>query len=110
MARDDVKIKIGTDEGYTARSVERGINRGIKSATPMRLDSQVNFSSRELKRFAQPLGRITGDMDQFQSSLDASVARVLAFGASASVLAGVGRALKELVNAGIEVEKNPNRY
>ena len=55
--------------------------------------------------FTQPLGRITGDMGEFQKSLDASVARTLAFGASVGVLMGVTRAFKSMVKAAVEVEK-----
>ena len=57
------------------------------------------------KGFTQPLGRITGDMGEFQKSLDASVARTLAFGAAVGVLMGVSRAFKAMVSSAIEVEK-----
>lgn len=65
----------------------------------------VVINTRLNNNISQPLGRITGDLNHFQDSLDASVARVLAFGASASVLAGIGTGLRKLVETGIEVEK-----
>jgi TP901 family phage tail tape measure protein len=52
------------------------------------------------------LGRITGDVKDFESALAASNARVVAFGASTAVLGGVIRSFKEIVNVTIEVEKN----
>ena len=57
------------------------------------------------KGFRQPLGRITGDMAEFQKSLDASVARTLSFGAAVAVLSGVARGFKAMVTSAIEVEK-----
>ena len=58
------------------------------------------------KDFSQPLGRITGKLGEFDKSLEASNARVIAFGASAGAIMGVQRALKETVSAAIEVEKS----
>lgn len=50
------------------------------------------------------LGRINGLMSEFDKSLAASNARVLAFGASAGAIFAVNKALKETVNATIDVE------
>ncbi len=57
------------------------------------------------KQVQQALGRITGQASEFQKSLDASTARVFAFGATTSILNGVGQAFKTLVANTIEVEK-----
>lgn len=57
------------------------------------------------KGFRQPLGRITGDMNEFQKSLDASVARTFAFGAAVGVVNNVTQAFKALVTTTIEVQK-----
>ncbi len=59
-------------------------------------------ASRQAK---QALGRITGQASEFQKSLDASTARVFAFGATTSVLTGVASAFKALVASTISVEK-----
>ena len=56
------------------------------------------------KDFTQPLGRIKGSLGEFDKSLAASNARVLAFGASAGAIYGVGRALKETLVAAVKVE------
>ena len=76
--------------------------------------SQVNNAQRRIqpmnlklddKGFRQPLGRITGDLSEFQNSLDASVARTLAVGAAVGVINSVANAFKGLINNATEVEK-----
>ena len=76
--------------------------------------SQVNAAQKKIqpinlklneKGFRQPLGRITGDLSEFQNSLDASVARTLAFGAAVGVINSVATAFKGLITASTEVEK-----
>jgi TP901 family phage tail tape measure protein len=57
------------------------------------------------KQFSQPLGRIQGQLGEFEKSLEASNARVIAFGASASAIFAVQKALSESVKSAIEVEK-----
>ena len=75
---------------------------------------QVSAAERQLRPlnlrlddrgFRQPLGRITGDMAEFQKSLDASVARTLAFGAAVGVLNSVADGFKAMVTNAAEVEK-----
>ena len=57
------------------------------------------------KGFSQPLGRITGKLGEFDKSLEASNARVIAFGASAGAIYAIEKALKSTVSAAINVEK-----
>ena len=57
------------------------------------------------KGFSQPLGRIQGQLGEFEKSLEASNARVIAFGASASAIYAVQKALSESVKSAIEIEK-----
>ena len=57
------------------------------------------------KQVSQALGRITGQASEFQKSLDASTARVFAFGATTAVLNGVTQSFKKLVATTVEVEK-----
>ena len=52
-----------------------------------------------------PLGKIKGDLGEFEKSLAASNARVLAFGASAGLIMGVQTAFSEMVKSAVEVEK-----
>ena len=55
--------------------------------------------------FTQPLGRITQKADEFTKSLEASNARVIAFGASAAIIGGVTKSFTELVVQAVRVEK-----
>ena len=54
----------------------------------------------------RPLGRINGQLGEFEKSLDASNARVLAFGASAGAILAVKKAFVVTVKSAIEVEKS----
>ena len=71
--------------------------------------ANLNLDSRGLtassKKIEMALGRITGQASEFQKSLDASTARVFAFGATTAVLNSVNQAFKKLVSTTIEVEK-----
>ena len=72
-----------------------------------KLDKEIGSAFRNMERgFAQPLGHITGRVDEFASSLQASNARVLAFGASAGIIFQVSKAFKELFKNTIDVEKS----
>ena len=53
----------------------------------------------------QPLGRITGQVTEFEKSMEAANARVLAFGASAGSIYVIKSAFDKLVSSTIEVEK-----
>jgi TP901 family phage tail tape measure protein len=55
---------------------------------------------------SQPLGRITGQVSEFNKSLEASNARVLAFGASAGAIFAVQKGLSATIKSAIEVEKS----
>jgi TP901 family phage tail tape measure protein len=55
--------------------------------------------------YTQPLGRITQKADEFTKSLEASNARVIAFGASAAIIGGVAKGFSELVIQAVKVEK-----
>lgn len=58
--------------------------------------------------YAGPLGKITGQVSEFEKSLEASNARVTAFGASAGIIYGVSRAFEALVRTTIDVQKQLN--
>lgn len=79
---------------------------------PLEKDIQASLSkSYQLKglnekAFSQPLGRITGAVDEFKKSLDASNARVLAFGASAGAIFAVQKGFENLIRSTINVQKN----
>ena len=82
-------------------SIQKGVDQYNKSRSgKSKLDLKINE-----KGFRQPLGRITGDLDKFESALAASNARVIAFGASTAVIGGITKAFKELTATTISVQK-----
>jgi TP901 family phage tail tape measure protein len=89
--------RITVDVAGNTRPLERDINKIANKKVNLTLDS---------KNFSQPLGKIKGDLGEFDKSLAASNARVLAFGASAGAIYAVQKALSETVRATIEVEKS----
>jgi TP901 family phage tail tape measure protein len=66
----------------------------------------VNFGDgvKSLDKLSRPLGRITGQASEFQKSLEASNARVLAFGASVAVINKLSQAFGALVSNTVKVE------
>lgn len=58
------------------------------------------------KGFSQPLGKISGQLGEFEKSLAASNARVIAFGASAGAIYAIQRAFDATIRSVIEVEKS----
>ena len=81
--------------------MEEGYNQGARRI--QRRPLKIGIDSRS---FEQPLGRITGQLGEFQKSMDASVARVLAFGAAVGVINNVQQAFAALVRESIAVEKS----
>ena len=83
--------------------MERDVSAALK-----RLESKgFNFGAGiNAKAFTQPLGRITGAANEFQKSLDASNARVIAFGASAGAIYNIQKAFTSLISSTIEVQKS----
>lgn len=65
---------------------------------PANIDLKVSGS--------RPLGKLSGDLNQFESSLRAANARVLAFGASTAIIAGLTKSFKDLASSTIQVQKS----
>jgi hypothetical protein len=89
MANIDINI------GGNTRQLEKDIQNTVNKSYNINLTTKGD----------QPLGRITGKVNEFTKSLDASNARVIAFGASAGVIFGIQRAFEALVSSTIEVQK-----
>lgn len=89
----------------TQVGLEQSIQAAMKKASG---SAQINLGSnaRQINALSQPLGRITGQADEFTKSMAAANARVLAFGASAGIMAGVAKALTGIVATTIKVEKS----
>ena len=77
-------------------------------AAPININANLNLNPSSInasaKQVQQALGRITGQASEFQKSLDASTARVFAFGASMAVINGVTQSFKALVSTTITVQ------
>ena len=87
------------------QTVQRGLEASVQKAAQRinRRGISVNINERS---FTRPLGKITGSVSEFNKSLEASNARVLAFGASVGIIQGVQRAFAGLVKTTVEVEKS----
>lgn len=87
---------INIDVGANTRRAEKDIQKLVSKSYNINLKTRGD----------QPLGRITGKVNEFTKSLDASNARVIAFGASAGIIFGVQRAFEALARSVIDVEKS----
>jgi TP901 family phage tail tape measure protein len=87
---------INIDVGANTRRAEKDIQRLVNRSYNINLRTKGD----------QPLGRITGKVNEFTKSLDASNARVIAFGASAGIIFGVQRAFSALASSVIETQKS----
>ena len=88
---------------------QTGLEASIQAAAQKagrNLKIDLGVSSRSIGALSQPLGKITGQADQFTKSMEAANARVLAFGASVGVLSAVAQGFSQLVTTTIQVEKS----
>lgn len=89
--------------------VQTGLEASIQAAAQRagrNLKIDLGVSSRSIGSLSQPLGKITGQADQFTKSMEAANARVLAFGASVGVLSAVSQGFKQIITTTIQVEKS----
>ena len=98
---DDIRIPVSAD----TTPMERDI---ANVASKARVSIRTDLDAKQLEAFSRPLGKITGQADEFSKSMEAANARVLAFGASVGVVNAIANAFKNLVTSTIEVEKSLN--
>ena len=99
--RADVNLNVNTSQAK--RSMDRAaaeINKVVNNIGGKQISFNVNGRS-----FTQPLGRITASANEFTKSLEASNARVIAFGASVGIINGISDAFKNLVLETVKFEK-----
>ena len=94
MARTTATIPVSADTRQLERDIQVALSKDFK------------LKGLNEKAFTQPLGRITGASNEFQKSLDASNARVIAFGASAGLIYAVQKSFIDLIKTTIGVEKS----
>jgi TP901 family phage tail tape measure protein len=99
--RADIDLSVNTQG--VKRSLDRATNE-INKVVNRVSGKQINFSVNQ-KSFTQPLGRINASANEFTKSLEASNARVIAFGASVAILDGISNSFKGLVRETIKFEK-----
>ena len=103
MAGLRAKVVLSVDTAQAKRSTERAaaeMNRVMGGVGKRQVNFNVNSKS-----FTQPLGRITGSANEFTKSLEASNARVIAFGASVGIINAISDAFKNLVGETVRFEK-----
>jgi TP901 family phage tail tape measure protein len=89
--------------------VQTGLEASIQQAAQRagrNMKINLGASAKSVDALSQPLGRITGQADEFTKSMGAANARVLAFGASVGIIAAVSKGFSNLVRTTIEVEKS----
>jgi TP901 family phage tail tape measure protein len=95
---EEIIIPVRADTSRMSRDIEGAASRA-------RVTVRAELDSRQLEAFSRPLGRITGQADEFSKSMEAANARVLAFGASVGVMNAVAEAFKQVAVQGANVEK-----
>ena len=93
------------DAVIDGKKLQDSIARGVREYNRKFASKETLKLKIDEKGFRQPLGRITGDINMFDSALAASNARVIAFGASTAVIGGLSKAFKDLAQTTIEVRK-----
>ncbi len=97
-----VQVNVSADQKKLVDSINQGVNAyNRRFASSNSINLKINERS-----FTQPLGRISGAVDDFGAAMAASNARVIAFGASTAVLGSAVAGFRSLAKASIEVEKN----
>lgn len=86
--------------------VEEGLRRVQAAVTRKPIRVNLATDAKALDGLDKGLGRLSGRADEFTKSLEAANARVLAFGASVSILAALERGFKNLIVSTVEVEKS----
>ena len=103
MAGIRAEVDFNVNTAPAVRSMQKAtdqINKVMGGMSGKGTSFKINERS-----FTQPLGRITGSANEFTKSLEASNARVIAFGASVGILNGISNAFKNLVAETIKFEK-----
>ena len=96
---------MASDIRITARATVSADTRQLSADIRKALSQRYALGPLDQKGFNAPLGRIKGQLGEFEKSLEASNARVIAFGASTGAIYAVSQAVTGLVTSAIEVQK-----
>ena len=94
---EDIRLSVGADTTQTESQIANAARKANVVIRP-------TIDSKGLEKISAPLGRITGQADEFTKSMEAANARVLAFGASVGVLNAVAKSFEKIVVASTQVE------
>lgn len=112
----DASFRGGQTIQQSVQNINRPLQQAAKSSNTLKASlNDTEAAARRLgvsmkslgnlQKSGQPLGRITGQADEFTKSLEASNARVIAFAASAGLILKVQQAFAALLDTTIQVEK-----
>ena len=106
MARDKITVDLMLATKQAEREIAR-INRklGDMGKTMGKAFGGTGAGGDKVRALGSGLSKATVKADEFSKSMEASNARVIAFGASAGLIMGIDRALKAMVSSAIKVEK-----
>ncbi|MBM4225287.1 MAG: hypothetical protein FJ167_10995, partial [Gammaproteobacteria bacterium] len=82
--------------GINAAALQAAINNVVNRTYTI---AGVQVNNRGIAQAQQALGRITGSASEFQKSMEAANARVIAFGASAGVIFVLKKAFDGLISS-----------
>jgi len=105
MARNDLELTAGFN--VDTSSLMRGVNDAASKVNGMRMSPQVD--TKGIESLSRPLGRITGQADEFSKSMEAANARVIAFGASVGTLNAIVQSFKSIITVSADVEDALNQ-
>ncbi len=91
-------LNVGVNQSFLISD----LNRAFRYAEGQFKGLNIRINENAIR---QPLGRINGDMNQFNKSLEAATARVVAFTSTLSLIGGTIGIFTGMVTAAIEVEK-----
>ena len=107
MARDKITVELELQ----ARRAQREVDKIQKSVDAIGKSLGKSFGTGskvgtdKVRALGTGLSKATVRADEFSKSMEASNARVIAFGASAGLIMGVDRAMRAMVASAIKVEK-----
>lgn len=86
-----------------ATGLQKSIQDQVAKIRPINVSARLDFGN--ISKFSSPLGKITGQVDDFTKSMAAANARVVAFGGTAAIISSIGIAIRGVVTNTILLEK-----
>ena len=101
MANNDINFYVIANTSSADSAIDKMYNRAQKVfSKPLKPD----IDTKALNKSLQPLGKFSSNFKEFEKSLDAATARVVAFTATTGLIYGLGNAFKRLTSDAIQVE------